>query len=101
MASETSRDSARAGRRASGGPIRADPELLEQVALFADLSPTELAGLAALMRPRPYAKEEVIYLRGDPGTAFYVIVSGRGKIAPPSPAGTELRLRRGGGLGPY
>jgi CRP/FNR family transcriptional regulator, cyclic AMP receptor protein len=85
-----------AGRRAVTAG-RAEPELLAQVGLFADLSAAELAGLAALMRPRPYAKDDVIYLRGDPGTAFYVIASGKVKIALTSPEGKELILRR---LGP-
>jgi len=76
---------------------RAEPELLAQVGLFADLTTTELDGLAGLMRTRPYAKDEVIYLRGDPGTAFYVIASGKVKIALTSPDGKELILRR---LGP-
>jgi CRP-like cAMP-binding protein len=70
---------------------------LAQVGLFADLTTAELVGLASLMRPRPYAKDEVIYLRGDPGTAFYVIASGKVKIALTSPDGKELILRR---LGP-
>lgn len=94
----TPSDSAHSGgsrRPASGG--RAEPELLAEVGLFADLSLEELTKLAALMRPRPYAKDEVIYLRGDPGTAFYVIASGRVKIALTSPEGKELILRR---LGP-
>jgi CRP-like cAMP-binding protein len=76
---------------------RAEPELLAQVPLFADLSAAELLVLASLMRPRPYAKDEVIYLRGDPGTAFYVIASGKVKIALTSPDGKEIILRR---LGP-
>jgi CRP-like cAMP-binding protein len=76
---------------------RAEPELLAQVGLFADLTTAELVGLASLMRPRPYGKDEVIYLRGDPGTAFYVIASGKVKIALTSPDGKELILRR---LGP-
>ncbi len=88
-------DSAHGGRRATGA-VRAEPELLAQVGLFVDLSADELAGLAALMRPRPYAKDEVIYLRGDPGTAFYVVASGRVKIALTSPEGKELILRRFG-----
>jgi CRP-like cAMP-binding protein len=71
--------------------------LLSHVGLFADLSSAELIGLAALMRPRPYARDEVIYLRGDPGTAFYVIASGKCKITLTSPDGKELILRR---LGP-
>jgi CRP/FNR family cyclic AMP-dependent transcriptional regulator len=90
----TSSDSTRnAGRRTLAG-TRAEPELLAQVGLFADLTSDELVSLAALMRPRPYAKDEVIYLRGDPGTAFYVIASGKVKIALTSPDGKELILRR-------
>jgi CRP-like cAMP-binding protein len=49
------------------------------------------------MRTRPFARDEVIYLRGDPGTAFYVIVTGKVKITLTSPDGKELILRR---LGP-
>jgi CRP-like cAMP-binding protein len=90
----TSSDSIRNAGRRTGTSIRAEPELLAQVGLFADLTPAELVGLAALMRPRPYAKDEVIYLRGDPGTAFYVIASGKVKIALTSPDGKELILRR-------
>jgi CRP-like cAMP-binding protein len=95
--STTSSDSTRTANRRPVAVSRADPELLAQVGLFADLSTVELVGLATLMRPRPYAKDEVIYLKGDPGTAFYVIASGRVKIALTSPDGKELILRR---LGP-
>lgn len=90
----TQSDSTRsAGRRVTPN-TRADPELLGRVGLFSDLSTPELVVLAALMRPRPYAKDEVIYLRGDAGTAFYVIASGKVKIALTSPDGKELILRR-------
>jgi len=94
----THSDSTRGGmRRSPAQPVRADPELLARVGLFADLSSAELIGLAALMRPRAYARDEVIYLRGDAGTAFYVLATGRVKIALTSPEGKELILRR---LGP-
>ena len=83
-----------AARRGSGMTAQPEPGLLGQVGLFADLSEPELVGLAGLMRRRPYAKDEVIYLRGDPGTAFYVIASGKVKIALTSPEGKELILRR-------
>jgi len=96
MTSPTQSDSTRgAGRRVTA--TRVEPELLAQVGLFADLTTTQLIGLSSLMRPRPYAKDEVIYLRGDPGTAFYIIASGKVKIALTSPDGKELILRR---LGP-
>jgi CRP/FNR family transcriptional regulator, cyclic AMP receptor protein len=83
-----------AGRRVIAPNTLAEPELLAQVGLFSDLSKPELVALAALMRPRPYAKDEVIYLRGDAGTAFYVIATGKVKIALTSPDGKELILRR-------
>src|SRR5713226_4800284 len=94
----TQSDSTRgAGRRVMASSTRADPELLAQVGLFSDLTTAELVGLASLMRPRAYAKDEVIYLKGDPGTAFYVIASGQVKIALTSPDGKALIIRR---LGP-
>ena len=95
MGSPTTQSDSRgsAGRRITSN-TRAEPELLGRVGLFSDLSTAELVGLAALMRPRPYAKDEVIYLRGDAGTAFYVIASGKVKIALTSPDGKELILRR-------
>src|SRR5205807_7206936 len=83
--------------RRVGATSPAQPALLAEVGLFADLTTAELVGLAKLMRPRAYARDEVIYLRGDAGTAFYVIASGRVKIALTSPDGKEIILRR---LGP-
>ena len=99
MASSTtaSGDSRGKAARRMGASSRAEPEVLAEVGLFADLTAAELAGLAALMRPRAYARDEVIYLRGDPGTAFYVIASGKVKIVLTSPDGKEIILRR---LGP-
>src|SRR5437763_7660807 len=80
-----------------GATSPAQPELLAEVGLFADLTTVELVGLTKLMRPRAYARDEVIYLRGDAGTAFYVIATGKVKIALTSPDGKEIILRR---LGP-
>jgi len=92
----TFHDSPRNAGRRTVASTRAEPELLAQVGLFAGLTEAELVSLASLMRPRPYAKDEVIYLRGDPGTAFYVIATGKVKIALTSPDGKELILRRYG-----
>jgi CRP/FNR family cyclic AMP-dependent transcriptional regulator len=85
------------GRRVTAPTGRVDPEHLAKVGLFGGLGADELAGVASLMRPRAYAKDEVIYLKGDPGTAFYVIASGKVKIALTSPEGKEIIIRR---LGP-
>lgn len=92
----SSGSSSNAGRRPAAVDY-ADPELLAQVGLFEDLTSAELIGLARLIRPRAFGRDEVIYLRGDPGTAFYVIASGRVKIGLTSPDGREIILRR---LGP-
>jgi CRP/FNR family transcriptional regulator, cyclic AMP receptor protein len=97
MSYPTHGDSQRGVLRTGGPLVRANPELLSRVGLFADLSSAELIGLASLVRARAYARDEVIYLRGDPGTAFYIIGSGKVKIALTSPDGKELILRR---LGP-
>jgi CRP-like cAMP-binding protein len=96
ISSGTTKSTRGAGRRLTAPTSRVEPEVLAEVGLFADLSPTELENLALLMRPRAYAKDEVIYLRGDPGTAFYLIISGKVKIALTSPDGKELILRRMG-----
>jgi len=94
----TQGDSAGAAARGpAASTSRIDPSLLSRVELFADLSAAELVSISALMRPRRYAKDEVVYLRGDPGTAFYLITQGRVKITLTSPDGKELILRR---LGP-
>ena len=82
-----------AARRA-GATANFRPEILAEVGLFADLTTAELIGLAGLMRPRAYARDEVIYRRGDSGTAMYVIADGRVKLALISPDGNEIVLRR-------
>lgn len=93
----TTGDSGRPATRADAiSGSRIDPGVLRQVDLFAGLTAAQLISIAGLMRPRRYAKDEVIYLRGDPGTAFYVIASGRVKIILTSPDGKELILRRFG-----
>jgi CRP/FNR family transcriptional regulator, cyclic AMP receptor protein len=83
-----------ANRTGATSPARIDPALLGKVELFAGLTSAQLISIAALMRPRRYAKDEVVYLRGDPGTAFYLIAQGRVKITLTSPDGKELILRR-------
>ena len=85
------RDAARADACSPPHPSRS---FWAELGCFPTCPPPELVGLAALMRPRPYAKDEVIYLRGDAGTAFYVIATGKVKITLTSPDGKELILRR-------
>jgi CRP-like cAMP-binding protein len=65
---------------------------LAQVPLLAGLAPAELQTLAACLRPRHYRRGAPIFFQGDPGTGFYVIQSGRVKIALTSPDGREVVL---------
>lgn len=60
--------------------------------LFADLSMDQLTRLAELARTHRYGKEHVIFNEGDPGTALYMIVTGRVKISQSSPDGKERTL---------
>ena len=66
--------------------------VLAQVPLFAELAPTEIEALATCLRPRRYRRGAPIFFQGDPGTGFYIIQSGRVKIALTSPDGREVVL---------
>jgi len=66
--------------------------VLAGVTLFAGLAAEELAGLAAHLHRRRYAKGQVVFVQGDPGTSLYVIEEGRVRISRVSPDGRELVL---------
>ena len=63
-----------------------------QVPVFAGLSAAELATLAAALRPRHYAKGEVIFHEQDPGNTCYIVETGRVKVATFSPDGRQITL---------
>src|SRR5438067_1257227 len=69
-----------------------NPFVLAQVPLFADLPPRDLAELAGDFRRRRFTKRETICREGDPGSTFYIVESGRVKIALGSPEGKEVVL---------
>jgi CRP-like cAMP-binding protein len=69
-----------------------EPSVLAAVDLFAELSAEERAELAACLRRRRYRRGQVIFVRGDAGDSFYIVESGRVKIALTSPDGQELVL---------
>jgi CRP-like cAMP-binding protein len=60
--------------------------------IFAGFSDEDLAIIASCMVPSTYARGEVIFREGDPGTSLYVIESGRVKIRLGSLRGKELVL---------
>jgi CRP/FNR family transcriptional regulator, cyclic AMP receptor protein len=93
----SSGDSRDNGARRAGATATVQPEILAEVGLFANLTTAELVGLAALVEPWAYARNEVIYRRGELGTALYVVASGSVKVSLTLPEGKEVVLRR---LGP-
>jgi CRP/FNR family cyclic AMP-dependent transcriptional regulator len=65
---------------------------LVQVALFRDLSETELAFLAQRAVPRKFAAGEILFSEGDPCAGMYVVESGHVRIFKTSPGGREQVL---------
>lgn len=70
---------------------------LRHVSLFAEVSEADLAALAAGLRRRKYARSQIIFTQGDPGTNLCLIEEGRVRISVASDDGKELVL---GMLGP-
>ena len=67
--------------------------ILRGVSLFADLPSADLEELATGLRRRRYARGQVIFTQGDPGSSLCVIEEGRVRIAVGSDEGKELVLR--------
>ncbi len=57
-------------------PHRNYADLLSQIELFAELDRVILAKLATHLEPQTFPADTVIFRQGDPGDAFYLIVSG-------------------------
>ncbi len=72
--------------------------LLGEINLFQPLWPEERTRLAALMRPKRYAKGEVVFHKDDPASHLYVIASGTVKISINDETGREVLIAvfRGG-----
>jgi len=66
--------------------------------LFAPLSPKERLDLATRMRPKHFARNEVVFHRDDPATHLYLIATGTVKISVQEEGGQEvvIALVRGG-----
>ncbi len=78
----------RAGVRQTVG--LSETEILAKVPIFSDLPEEERERLGRLLRPRRYARGEVIFLEGDQGTALCLIAEGRIRIQLTGSDGREV-----------
>ena len=69
-----------------------DIEALRMMALFGDLSSEHLQHLAERVRRRHFAAGDVIFQKGDPGIALFLIREGEVKITELSPTNQEIAL---------
>jgi CRP/FNR family cyclic AMP-dependent transcriptional regulator len=60
--------------------------------LFADLDDRELAAIAAVAKPRRYARDEVVFYADENGDVFCLIREGQVKVTMISPEGKEIIL---------
>lgn len=67
--------------------------VLADVPLFAGLSRRHLKRVAALARTRRFAPGTSIVRKGDPGSAFFVLLDGGARVV--TPTGRPKRLRTG------
>jgi len=71
---------------------RASAAMLKAVELFAELDDGQLDRLGECARPRRYARGQIIFAEGDPGTSLCIVASGRIDAVASSPDGKELVL---------
>lgn len=65
------------------------PALLSRLPLFQELSPEQIAPIAAGTREKRLAKNEMLFQKGDAPKGFYFVVYGQMKLAFPSASGNE------------
>jgi CRP/FNR family transcriptional regulator, cyclic AMP receptor protein len=69
-------------------------DYLRRVPIFCMLEPKILTVLAELTRPQHYHKGQIIFYRGDPGNAMYVLITGLVELTLPSETGSEVLVAR-------
>src|ERR1700738_2148142 len=78
--------------------ITAVADYLGESPLFACLSPSDRVALAGKMRPKHFARDEVVFHNDDPAGHVFLITSGTVKVSIPDEQGHEVvvALQRGG-----
>jgi CRP/FNR family transcriptional regulator len=72
--------------------LKKDSKAITWVPGFDGLSRENLEKIEAISTIRTFGKGETIFLEGDPGEGFYVVIRGRVKIYKASPEGKEAIL---------
>lgn len=75
---------------------------LRSVPIFCMLEPKHLTSLGEITHHQHYRKGQIIFYRGDPGNAMYLLLSGSVKMTLPSDAGSDVivaQLRPGDHFG--
>jgi hypothetical protein len=71
-----------ASSRPATPPIASGPvEVIERVPFFANMSPRDVEGIAALFKERRFAAGETVTKEGAGGAAFFVIESGEATVS--------------------
>ena len=73
-------------------PVAERIELLRALPYFRPLNEDTLASIAALVMPRHYGPDQVIFLEGEPCAGLFIVHAGRVKIYASSPEGREQIL---------
>jgi len=68
------------------------PSFFRKFSLFEELDDRELASIAAVAKPRRYAKDDVVFHADESGDVFCLIKEGQVKITMISPEGKEIIL---------
>jgi CRP/FNR family transcriptional regulator, dissimilatory nitrate respiration regulator len=76
-------------------------KLVANIPLFEDLPDEQHRDLASIALVKSFSRGQTIFTEGDPGTGFYVVVSGRVKIYKLSAEGKEQILHIFGGGEPF
>jgi CRP-like cAMP-binding protein len=64
--------------------------VLRQIPLFSSLDPSAIEGLSHAVRPKTLKPDEILFMKGDEGTAMYIVREGTIKIVLPAETGEEI-----------
>ena len=76
--------------------ITAVADYLGESPLFACLSPSDRVALAGKMRPKHFARDEVVFHNDDPAGHVFLITSGTVKVSIPDEQGHEVVVAQHG-----